>query len=522
KFSSENRSIMEVTTTSLEAYNYFLRGREDFEKGYDADARKFLKKAIDLDSTFAVAYLYLGITYDELQDPRASKAIFEKAKKYSQKAMERDRLLIETYYARYIEDDMDKHLKILKEIVEKYPQEKRAQLHLGLHSRGDKKLEIYNKILDYDPYYGPAMKALAVTYARRGDTKKADEYLKNYASISPGDADPFNTMANIYYNSGRLDEAIVKYNEALAVKPNFGSDWIVAYIYAIQENYSESLQLIDEHITLAPSPGLKALGTNWKGFYNFWLSRYDSIMCNFDAAINLSKTIEDSGNIALLHLLKAWLFYDLGDFETGKTHFKICTDTWISLYPEWVANNRSYRSYFYGLVDVKAGRIDSAQSRLAEMKSFIQNWMPLKKEVIYNFHVLQSEIWLAKDSVDKAIEEYKKVSDVESPGLVSQWLIIHNLSSSDILARAYIQKGDLDKAIAEYEQMITFDPNKGDRRLIHPRYHYRLAKLYEESGQVEKAILRYKRFLEIWKNADDDLPEKIDAQERLATLTSTK
>ena len=99
---------------------------------------------------------------------------------------------------------------------------------------------------------------------------------------------------------------------------------------------------------------------------------------------------------------------------------------------------------------------------------------------------------------------------------------MHNLSYGDILARAYIQKGDLDKAIAEYEQMITFDANKGDRRLIHPRYHYRLAKLYEESGQVEKAILRYKRFLEIWENADDDLPEKIDAQERLATLTSTR
>jgi hypothetical protein len=42
--------------------------------------------------------------------------------------------------------------------------------------------------------------------------------------------------------------------------------------------------------------------------------------------------------------------------------------------------------------------------------------------------------------------------------------------------------------------------------------------LYEEAGQPEKAVLHYKRFLEMWKNADDGLPQPIHARERLKAL----
>ena len=91
----------------------------------------------------------------------------------------------------------------------------------------------------------------------------------------------------------------------------------------------------------------------------------------------------------------------------------------------------------------------------------------------------------------------------------------------DGLARAYHAAGDLDSAIAEYRRLITFDPDSKERFLIDPRYYYRFAKLYEDKNRPGLAIQEYEKFLEIWGNADLDLPDLIDARQRLTKLQGT-
>jgi tetratricopeptide (TPR) repeat protein len=77
----------------------------------------------------------------------------------------------------------------------------------------------------------------------------------------------------------------------------------------------------------------------------------------------------------------------------------------------------------------------------------------------------------------------------------------------DVLARAYREKGDTGGAIAEYERLLAVDERSRDRRLVHPKYHFRLAQLCRETGRSEEARRQYERFLGLWQDADGDLPE---------------
>jgi tetratricopeptide (TPR) repeat protein len=142
---------------------------------------------------------------------------------------------------------------------------------------------------------------------------------------------------------------------------------------------------------------------------------------------------------------------------------------------------------------------------------------------VYWYYLLRAEILLASDSASQAINESGTTLDtlrLVMPNPVQmKTLQLYNLPDQhDIIPRAYAKMGDLRKAIEAYERMIRIDPNRLNRRLINPMYHYRLAKLYEQAGDKGKAAATYSKFLEVWKNADRNLPAVLDANARLSSL----
>jgi tetratricopeptide (TPR) repeat protein len=160
---------------------------------------------------------------------------------------------------------------------------------------------------------------------------------------------------------------------------------------------------------------------------------------------------------------------------------------------------------------------------LATFRS-IQSQLEAPGEIILanlRYDWLRSEILIAEGSPDQAIEITENIVYPPIPSMRIDSIGPDNMPFvRDTLPRAYLKKGDIDGAISEYEKMITFDPEGQNRCLIHPRYRYLLAKLYEEKGDVAKAIANYEKFLELWKDADPDLPELEDAKNRLASLKS--
>ena len=526
KIQAARPSAPDVPTSSMEAYNSFLKGKDAYEKFYYEQARQFLENAVALDPDFAEAYLYLARTQSNLGGQRARVEAYEKAKVLSGKAAEKERLYIEEAYAGAIERDPEKRFRILEEIIQKYPKEKEAHFLLASYCRGRNKLELsiseFEKALVLDPNYGSALNVIAYAHADLGHYDKAIDYLKRYAESSPDDVNPIDSMAELYFRMGNLDVAIAKYKEVLFRKPDFVLAYAsLAYVYAFKEDYTNAIGCVDEFIARAPSLGLKGAASFLHSLFLCWLGRFNESLSDLQRLVDLAGSTGYTEGKAATELLMGLIRSERGEFEQSRMLFKSWYEFSSKSIPASFSDDKAYSLFFLGMTDVKQGRLDAAKTSLAEMKPLLAKISPGKQAQFACFYdYLQGELMLAGGSVDTAISVLENAAPQAIPFAMGQDVIVnYNIPfQRDILARAYVKRGDIDKAIAEYERLITFDPKREERFLIHPLYHYRLAKLYEQKGAKDKALGRYQKFLAIWKDADRGLPEVEDAGKRAAAL----
>jgi len=520
-----SKPIAEVTTASLEAYELFLKGQEDFDRFYFEDARSFFEKAVERDPKFALAHYYLARVYSHLaQEPQAIEAIDKfKSLSKSSPGKGKDALYIAALSA-YMEKDIGGYVKGLERVIKADPHDKRAHADLAAYYRNTNKypeaVAEFEKALAIDPSFGYALNLLAYTYGAMGETEKAIKTFELYAASHPGDANPIDSMGDLYFSLGKFDLARAKYQKALAIKPGFASTWKLAYLYAMDGDYDAALRWVDYLIAHAQSDGLRSDGHQWKGFYYSLMGRFREALTELETAGSLARA---SGNDSLADIVMRntlWICYDWGRFDL----YKSVLDKRLAFRGEKKLGtstlNKIYELLYSGLFDVKTGDVAAAKKKLDEIVALSASVE--QKEKTFNLMALnhlKREVLFAQGAYDEALKVFADGPPVTVNLAASTTVQQKNLPFlTDFAAQCWLSKGQKEKALREYERLVSPEAAARESALIHPFSRLRLAALYEAKGDIDRAVEQYEVLVETWKSADAKLAEIALARKKFSEL----
>ena len=150
--------IEEATTRSLEALKAYSQGLRTRRTNGDFDSVPFFRRAIDLDSEFALAYARLGTVYSNLQQPEEARKMTARAYELRQKVSEVERHYIEARYYTTVEPDVQKALDVYRVWLATYPNDYTALANSALlhKQQGDRaeairKLELATQVAPDQP-----------------------------------------------------------------------------------------------------------------------------------------------------------------------------------------------------------------------------------------------------------------------------------------------------------------------------------------------------------------------------------
>jgi len=501
-------SVAKVTTHSQEAYRYFLEGIDYGYKLYFAEAERSFNKALELDSTFAMAYYRLAATKDYEGDTRAARESISKAAKYTDKITQKEKLYIEGFEA-YLKGDYPQAIKVLKKIVESYPDEKDAFWRLGLiYYRNLLKFEeavhYLNKAIEIDPLYKMAYNNLAYTYDRMGEFEKSLWAINKYISLAPDEPNPYDTRGDLYARNGNLDHAIESYKKALEKKPDFySSQWKLGDMYIFRKDYAKAESCF-QALSSSSEKRLRSMGRLYLKSIPFYQGKFEDALKVLDDGIAADRMEQFDGDVnAYKHFDKAFLFY-----ETQKKMDLALKEEEIGMeiYKKAKPDDPVYGRDGYAYLLAKSGRITEAEKVMRTLKKDLEGkdstWM-------YSYWWILGEIELVKGDTNMALSYLERVyKDSPTPSF--------DLRSH--LAEIYLKTGRLDEAVSQLENALSrYDDDRvWSSRAV--KAYYLLGLAYEKSGWTKKAIEQYEEFLDIWKNADPGIPEVVDAKERLKKL----
>jgi len=193
------RRIATVTTESLPALKAFFEGEEQFRRGQFAASVSSFQRAVEEDSTFALAHYRLSIVAEWALLDAVSDASAQDAIRWADRLAPRDRRMLDAYLTRRLGDNQEA-ADAYRSILGSHPDEMEAWLDLSevlfhsnpLYGRSfTESRATLDRVIEFDPNHSTALIHLARLAAYAGDIARLDTLTERFITLNP---DPGRTL----------------------------------------------------------------------------------------------------------------------------------------------------------------------------------------------------------------------------------------------------------------------------------------------------------------------------------------
>lgn len=496
--------VADVTTSSEDAYRHYIEGLDLHNKYYNEEAKTHFRRAIDYDSTFAMAYYYLS----SLSIGHERRDLGQKALRYSENASTVERYYIEAYAA-FLDGDYKETARRLHGVLALDPDHKltlftSAVIYGTFLAEPESTVRYCKRVLEIDPSFKRAYNQLAYAYDRLEKPDSSIWAINQYIALAPDEANPYDTRGDLYAWNGQLEAALASYKSAERIKPDFlASTLKVGNMHLFMGHYARAESC---YKVVASSRD------KWdRCEARFYIAAVPAYQGKFTRALEVLRdglgADQMEGTVRIYsghkHRLAAEIHRELGQEELALEEARRSRDINLMASPE----NPSHVFEFYGHILVLAGQVKRAEELLREAESR-PDGETLKQ--YYSYYIFRGLIARASGDLDRAIRE------LETALRIAPHPYLHIRS---ILAEVYMEAGRHDLAVAHMEKALSrYDESRVMSTIRAVKAHYLLGMAYEMSGWNERAIEQYQIFLDIWRDADPGIQSVEDARARLERL----
>jgi len=455
--------LSEVTTSSLDALKAFSLGGKLESEGAQLGALPFYEQAVELDPNFAVAYSAMASLYAHTHQPARAAEMIRKAYALRNKVSERERFGIEIGYYVYGSGELEKAVSSLELLQRAYPRNPNSYRMLGVIERW------------------------------RGNFDKALEQSSEAHRLTSNNRQ---NLAADYVNLNRLEDAAAIYKEA---EDHFEGRAKSRYLLAFLQGDTTTMSELAAAAKGTPSESFM-LGT--QADTEAWFGHLRNARELSRRAIGAALSA-DARELAAGH--EAWEALwecDLGNQNLCSTKARAALQ---------LAPNRDVQE-MVALALARSGDVAAANKLAVGLDNAFphdtmaqQNWLP----------VIRAAIALRRNDPKQALDLLQVTSAVELGRSAEV--------GSPSLRPVYL-RGEADLAIHDgYRAATEFQKFIDHRGLVRnspwgPLARLGLARAYAMQGNTAKARAAYLDFLNIWKNADSDIPLLQQAKAEYAML----